>query len=422
MYSKHNSNSNNVNTNLIKDLLNFSPIGLTAINELLSYANLYEIVHPAQETIAKKIGTTRKTINRVFKLASDLNLFHKTNRLWNTCIYQINPDLNDPELRWLLRDVFKAFKQRPLVPLLIIQSAMLTYKDTNISFHKNKLHHRSLSYPSSLTNTCFNNNNTLTYEDTTTVEEQTRNVKNYKVEVLETNNELNSTNSYKLKKDVVMLQKIKEVLGLGDYETNQLSNFDDKVLTEAFRILNNKKDVSNRFRFLLGCCNKINIKTTAPIQKTTTAWSNTDKTGFYDPLLTAEDVYNELVKLDSHDASKMFGGEGYGNRIKKNWADREFITTDNDIEFIKLIDSYRIRYDLQPRIMSEIKPESTELNESTTEQPNPQQNKKSSTDWKFEAISKYRKNENFEQIRDFINGINYEPSNEEEDFDSPLIL
>lgn len=62
-------------------------------------------------------------------------------------------------------------------------------------------------------------------------------------------------------KSVSVIEKIKQELALENYETNQLSNFDEVILQQAYGILKSKSNVANKFRYLLGICNQLQIKT-----------------------------------------------------------------------------------------------------------------------------------------------------------------
>ena len=57
-----------------------------------------------------------------------------------------------------------------------------------------------------------------------------------------------------------MLEKLRQVEAFGNYEIQQLEQFSEKVLEDAYKVLMATPNITNRFRYLLGVCNKLAVK------------------------------------------------------------------------------------------------------------------------------------------------------------------
>ncbi len=405
MFSKHNSKISKVNTNIIELLRVLSSGKIKTLDRLLHYANLYNTVCPAQTTIADETNLDRSTINRIIKYFVKIGLLIKQTRLWNTCIYMINPILNNTEVRWQLKDVFKSFQWMPKVLLASITLSQLHSINGQFQFSEDMSHHISLSFPSSSPNTYLYNNTSTTNVNTTTVEEVTRNVRNNRIESSAIKAELNNNNSYSLKKETVMLQKVKERLNLGEHETNTLSDFSDVVLGEALKVYESKKGITHPYRFFLGCCNRIKDKPqskqalqTQSVYKPV-AWVNTEA-----PVVNRdiEFLKREIENFKNHNLPVIMTAEG---SLFYGFKEKMIMNLEEEL--------------------AKLEPQSITINDVVVEQPNTQQDKNLSIEPNLIDINKYKTPENSEAINQWLKTLEnpgYNPFDEEEDLDTPLLL
>ncbi len=148
----------------------------------------------------------------------------------------------------------------------------------------------------------------------------------------------------------------------------------------------------------------------------------------FEDKLTAEQLAQEIRKIDNIDGSKMFGGRGYQNRMLYNWANKDYIRQPGEIEDFCLmyIDKVRIRVGLESRILPKFKPESNMINEVLVKQPKTQEIKKGLTNSNVDQIQDWLSVVTYGQDKKILavveRSVNYNPFDELEDLDSPLQL
>lgn len=97
-----------------------------------------------------------------------------------------------------------------------------------------------------------------------------------------------------------VLAKISDRLRLDEFETTQLSSYDNKVLEESYKILQNTRNVKNQYRFLLGICKKLQEKENE--QKHTKIKRNTSNDKTF--MLTKSNISNSKFEVPEKTAEE----------------------------------------------------------------------------------------------------------------------
>ena len=183
-----------------------------------------------------------------------------------------------------------------------------------------------------------------------------------------------------------LLERIKKELNFTNYETNQLSAFDEEVLKEGWDILKKGVGITNPYRYLLKCCekrqsargNEQQLKKQTTTAKQITPYKPKRITD-WDKFKTVVAVANEIAKIKALNSSLFIGGEGFKQRMLTNWAHKDYELTDEigEAEAIMYIEAARKQYSfIKP---AEIKPQSNTIKDNSLAKYIAQTFKKDST-------------------------------------------
>lgn len=317
---------------------------LKVLNYFLVISKYFKHLYPSQSgNIELKTGLENETICRAIKWLCQKGYLAKKGRGANkSCEYKVSSWFNDPWVQEQLKSILQVF-YFTAISLISIQSL------------EKKLIKRSINDYYFIKKQ---------QQQTSTVYTTTGRKKEYQKRILK-------------KKGRTMLEEIKSALNLGEYETSQLSNFNEVVLKEGWIVLNKNKDVKNKFRYLIGICNNITAKqqtgSAKGYDKNAGNPSTEKQIAPYKPkripdwerINTAAAIANEIAKIKAIDASVMIGGEEYQQRMLTNWAHKEYKLTGQEGEQIAIlyIEEARKQYNfLKP---AEIKPQSNTISDSS---------------------------------------------------------
>lgn len=466
MYFKPTSKITNVKQNVISFLKKMSTSKRQTLDSLLYRGNIHEVIHPGQTTIAEEIGCRRETVNINVADLQEANLISKITRPWNTCIYEINPVLNDPELRWELRSLFKSFKVRPLLPLLFIPFVNTSIIENRISFHNHTSHHISLSYPSS----SFFNSLSITKagKDGITKKDSLKNQRQYEQSSSGTSSHTpaHERNFTTLKKDSMNFEELLATMNLNSTDSKMMTIFTLSVLEKMHDKLPAYKNFKEFFEVCISESNiirqPINWKLLTDIRNSQPKkeFKNSTEAKYkaveqfedadlgivpsidltFDENVQHWEIYEQSAQHWANQSDKHKAI--LANRRLKFMEELDRHTPENLERWRKRVKEIREMYPFTKEGIQSlgelfgIKPGSTILNETPLEQPKTQQLKKDSISKIVVDISKYRTSENSQQIDEWLKDISYNiadevkvfnspsynPFEELEDFDSPLQL
>lgn len=152
---------------------------------------------------------------------------------------------------------------------------------------------------------------------------------------------------------------------------------------------------------------------------------------------TAIQIAQELRNIDKINHYIMYGGEGYKNRLLYSWAIKDYVKTGHEDEEVALmyIDVFRISLDLPPRLSAKIKPGSITTNVVDSSRSNTQQIENHLTTANVVSVIKKEHGiikdtgDSVEFIpnahkdyKKFEAEVTYNPFDEEEELDSPVLL
>jgi hypothetical protein len=457
MYFKPTSKITNVKQNVISFLKKMTISKRQTLDSLLYRGNIHEVIHPGQTTIAEEIGCRRETVNINVADLQKANLISKITRPWNTCIYEINPVLNDPELRWELRNLFKSFKVRPLLPLLFIPFVNTSIIENRISFHNHTSHHISLSYPSS----SFFNSLSITKagKDGITKKDSLKNQRQYEQSSSGTSSHTpaHERNFTTLKKDSMNFEEILTTMHLNSTDKSFMTVFTLTVVEVMADKLKEYKTFKDFFEATIAYSKSVGQP--VDYKKLGTIRASSPKKEFKNYKTAANNKVESKQVEQSQDADlgivpsidltfdENVQQWSIYEQSAQHWANQsdkhKAILANRRFTFMKELDRHTPenlkRWRKRAKEVRElypftkegiqslgelfgIKPESTISNDIHIEQPKTQQIKKDSTQSNLVDISKYRTSENSQQIDEWLKDISYNPFNEIEDIDSPLQL
>jgi hypothetical protein len=205
-----------------------------------------------------------------------------------------------------------------------------------------------------------------------------------------------------------MLDKLRNELNLGEYEITQLSDFDEVVLQESYKIYKQTPMVVHPFKFILSCCRNVKEKIQRTKPRQTTRGTTEPKAQFRDAdlgiipsidLTFDENVqrwltYEEKAKLDWAEQSDFHRRLLASRKVRFMW-DLDRHTPENLERWRKYAAELREKYPYENGGVAKfveslgIKPESAILNETPLEQPKTQEEKKDSTMTNVVRIKKH---------------------------------
>lgn len=425
MYSKHKSKITNVNTNntpwyyispkpekqeILGIVSAFNPAELRILNIILLLCKRYKLVYACQQTIARMAKVSRGYLNLVLKYFAQLGLIAKK---WNghnrSCWYKTSTWFND---------LFVQESLSKKLPIFYFTLAMLfspAEADITRCINDLYLYNTTTSSATSLTTTILSKNfkKEKMFEAQHEISEQVRNLN----------------------------------LNLSVLQQQQLSKFHPTVLARAEARLKTKKNPNDPVSYFFWLCKDEQANPTVAKEVVARSFKKVEevaKKAYVEQFKDADIGIVPNIDLEfDENIQKWLAYEQQAASWSEQSDFHRNVLANRKRDFMKALDKHTPENLLRWREkaaelrrlfpytpeglrgianMLEIKPESTTLNDIPVAQHNNQQNKKDSSMVKFGAISKYRQHKDFEQIRDFINGINYDPENEEEDFDSPLML
>lgn len=89
----------------LKLLLLLSKLEKKVLNKFVDYSNKFLAVYPRQDTIAYLLGCSLKTVNRAVDKLFKVGLLDRWYRQAKSCVYYLNPLLNDLSLRRFLAPI-----------------------------------------------------------------------------------------------------------------------------------------------------------------------------------------------------------------------------------------------------------------------------------------------------------------------------
>lgn len=385
---------NNQELFLAELISKLTPAQRRTLNCFIKYSNIYGSIFPSRDKVAYFAEVTIRTVTRHLKLFQKLGLLKVRSLHRNSNSYYLNPIFLQMRfrnaLRFLLTNLkwftFNIFLAVNLSNLAFGISVQLEYVPPLIY----KPYIKKKSQNSQLYNESLKNQSDL-------------NVKVYK-------DVANVTN--RKRGDVVMLQseiiisgyvaKIAKQFGFTREQEIKLATYSDDIVCKAYSKMLGKK-IERPFNYLLSVCSSEAAK-----QPKITRFEATHKPmavklkevnigGEFHKNYTAVQISQQMAEIESKPGKIMFGGEGYQERILREWAEKEYIADGSQAEYIALryIDKFRLRLNMTPRCPIN-QPQSTTLNEKYISGTTSQEFKKDSTSLILE------RNDEYEEVTDEI--------------------
>jgi hypothetical protein len=385
---------NNQELFLARSLSKLKGNSLAVLNILIWYSNIYGRIFPSHETLAEKTGLCTKTISRHIKLLVKLGFIVVRELHRNSNSYYLNPIFLRMKFRNAMRFILTNLKWFTFKLMLSVTLSTLAFENTclleTVQSLIYKPYIKKKSQNSQLYNESLKNQSDL-------------NVKVYK-------DVANVTN--RKRGDVVMLQseiiisgyvaKIAKQFGFTREQEIKLATYSDDIVCKAYSKMLGKK-IERPFNYLLSVCSSEAAK-----QPKITRLEATHKPmavklkevnigGEFHKNYTAVQISQQMAEIESKPGKIMFGGEGYQERILREWAEKEYIADGSQAEYIALryIDKFRLRFNMTPRCPIN-QPQSTTLNEKGISGTTSQEVKKDSTSLILE------RNDEYEEVTDEI--------------------
>jgi hypothetical protein len=185
--------------------------------ELIDIINNFGYANPSQKTLSNN-RITDVTVCRRTKILENNKVFFIKRNHRHSHRYYLHPIFFNSEFRRKLSDIFPNLLIMP--KLILLQAASLSNKvyDKFCQFEYVKtLRRRNIPYLRSLTNYLYN--------------------------------------SKQKKEKVSLVEKLRQIYNFGDYEVNELSRFDARIVDLAYiRLKKHKGKVRDPFRYLLMTC------------------------------------------------------------------------------------------------------------------------------------------------------------------------
>ncbi len=396
---------------LDKQLSTCNETTLKIVNEIYRLSGINGVPRISQNRIARIVGIRRETVNIKTTWLHKNNIIRKNYNHRHPNNYFLNPFIFDFKIRQKYQTVIPALRWVSPILLQSVPLIELGFNYLSQCEYLTPLNNRNL----------FKNINHLPTEDQSIYfRERLRNVKNNKVSKTTTNRKQGVLVHDKLnKKEMVMLKKIADELELSNYEIKELGFFNDEILKRAYSVLQSASDIKYKFKYLMKVCqdfqdkgvkevkNVPKVEDKKVVKKGLVLDSKPKYEGKFADVYTAAQIANELVKIDKINVSAVPCGEKIRATSLYKWADKDYTPVGDEYEelALKVIDKYRKRVGLPPRISAEFKPQSNLTEENESQQANTLNENNRCSNVKFEAecinMQSYDADPTFEEDLDF---------------------
>lgn len=379
--STSNTTSNNNNNQVLFSLnpkaylYSCSKTKLNLLDELARQSNISVNVHLSQNTLAKRRGICRVTVNRnISALCEDGVVIKKYNHR-HPCDYYLHPLFYDLSFRNAFRNIIMSFKWTPATLMLSENRSIFAYLNScqleyvtpliNRNFIKRgKEEGDSPKYNEWYKNQCLSN------------------VKHSKVPGEVTNRKMGV--EVMLQSEIkisLLVQEVAKKMKLTEDQEIKLANYPDHIVKLAYGRTAGRL-LDNPITYLFKICSLEAQKaeeaasqrpkvvreqptTQGPIPLRALASTRPQKEGDYQKPQTAIEIAAEIAKIRKMDIKGMYGGEGYRKRMLYNWSDKDYVADGSEAEFAALvyIDMVRVMCGLPPRCPIN-KPESPRINDN----------------------------------------------------------
>lgn len=118
----------NLSPYVLEEIKSLNETGTLILETIIRELSRYDIGYFSQETIAKKTGTCRKTVNKYCKLFDLWGIVTKQKRYKKTCLYKISSYILYEEIIKMLAAVIGAFSELLQTAVTGIRNLIYIYK------------------------------------------------------------------------------------------------------------------------------------------------------------------------------------------------------------------------------------------------------------------------------------------------------